>query len=65
MCKVQIIKPENLVRYFGINMHDACFIEMYEKERGGRHFTDREQEYFDRVFEVVKARNWREFDFSI
>ena len=65
VCKVQIIKSENLVRYFGTNLHDSCFIEVYEKERNGHHLKDGEREYFDRVLEVVKARNKKEFDFTI
>jgi len=64
-CEVQIQKPEHLVRYFETNWHDACFIEMYEREKNGHHLTDSQREYFDRVLEMVKARNKKEFDFTI
>jgi len=57
MCEVQIQKPENLVRYFRTNLHDSCFMEMYEREKNGHHLADRERVYFDRVLEMVKARN--------
>ena len=64
-CDMPVSAPENLVRYFGTNLHDNCFVELYERERNTSHFTDRERTYFDRVLKMVKARNKKEFDFTI
>jgi len=62
-CDMPVSAPEDLVRYFGMNMHGACFIEAYETERERHHLSDGERAYFDRVLKVVQARNRKEFDF--
>lgn len=62
-CDRLILKPKDLVRYFGINLHSSCFVEVYDRDRGTSHVNDRAREYFDRVLEVVRAGRKKEFTF--
>lgn len=55
-CDRQVLMPEDLVRHFRTNLHYSCFAEIYNKDRGTCHYSDREREYFDRLRKVVESR---------
>lgn len=46
-CQEIINKPENLIRYFGLNLHPDCFKLVYVSERGN--LVGTEKDYFDLV----------------
>ena len=51
-CSVIIESPDNLVRYFGENLHSSCFMEKYKREKNN--LNEGEQTYFDRVLSLIK-----------
>lgn len=51
-CSVAV-RRDNLVRYFGENLHYSCFITAYFQER--EELEEREQDFFDRVVKLVAS----------
>ncbi len=49
-CEGEIDSPENLIRYFGLNLHPFCFLDMYSEERDN--LKEREKRYFDRIADL-------------
>jgi hypothetical protein len=47
------VDAEDIIRYFGENLHSACFISAYFQER--EKLDEREREYFDRVVKLIAS----------
>ena len=50
-CNYLIEGPKDLVRYFGVNMHEDCFRISYPNEK--RKLNEVERKYFDRVYSLI------------
>jgi hypothetical protein len=49
-CYDPIKTPSDLVRYFGVNLHSLCFLNLYKEARENLH--ERDRVYFDRVAQI-------------
>jgi hypothetical protein len=49
-CEKYVLKPEDLVRHFGMNFHKTCFKEYYPSVTG---LNENEKSYFDRIYSLV------------
>jgi hypothetical protein len=50
-CPEPVSRPENLVRYFGRNYHNECFLKVYEGEKDT--LKGYEKSYFDLVRDSI------------
>lgn len=50
-CFAEIATPENLIRYFGNNLHFSCFTTIYGREREG--LEEKARAFFDIVRDSI------------